>query len=130
DLFAVADNVLTALARMVESQYGAFFLAKKEEGELVLDLFASYAMSERKQLSSRYAMGESMVGQAAREKKRILVTEVPPDYVTVSSALGEGVPLNLVVVPVLFEEEVKGVIELASVHRFDDIQLAFIDQLV
>src|SRR5690606_3014826 len=57
DLFAVADNVLTALARMVESQYGAFFLAKKEEGELVLDLFASYAMSERKQLSSRYAMG-------------------------------------------------------------------------
>ncbi len=130
DLLTVSDQVLTQLARVVDAQHGAFFMAQRDNGTLYLELFASYAYTERKHLGSRYAIGESLVGQSAREKKRILVTEVPPDYVMISSSLGEAPPLNLVVVPVLFEGDVKGVIELASFHEFTSIQLAFIDQLI
>ncbi len=130
DLLTVADRVLSELALLVESQHGAFYMARTIEGESYLELFASYALTERKNLASRYAFGQSMVGQAAREKKRILVTEVPGDYVRISSALGEAPPLNLVVVPVLFEGEVKGVIELASFHSYTSVQLDFIDQLL
>ena len=130
DLLTVSRQVLSELAQVVDAQHGAFFMAQRDEDETILKLFASYAYSERKHLANRFRMGEGMVGQAALEKKRILVTEVPRDYVMVSSSLGEAAPRNIVVVPILFETEVKGVIELASFHPFTQVQLAFIDQLL
>ena len=69
------------------------------------------------------------MGQCALEKERILLTDVPQDYIKITSGLGEATPLNIVVLPVLFEGQVKAVIELASFHRFSDIHLAFLDQL-
>jgi GAF domain-containing protein len=101
-----------------------------EEDKLWLKLFASDAFEERKKLSNAYEMGQGLVGQSARERKRILVTDVPTNYIHISSSLGEATPLNIVVVPILFEGEVKGVLELASFQRFTDIQLAFLEQLV
>ena len=74
-------------------------------------------------------MGQGLVGQCGREKRRILVTDVPRDYVRINSSLGEGTPLSIVVLPVLFEGEVKAVIELASFRQFSDVHLAFLDQL-
>jgi HAMP domain-containing protein/CheY-like chemotaxis protein len=130
DLLTVSEQVLSELAEVVDSQHGAFYMAQRNEEETELQLFASYAYSERKHLANRFALGEGMVGQAALEKQRIVITEVPSDYVMISSALGEAAPTNIVVVPVVFESEVKGVIELASFHPFTDIQLAFIDQLL
>jgi HAMP domain-containing protein/CheY-like chemotaxis protein/signal transduction histidine kinase len=130
DLLTVADQILSELAPVMDAQHGAFYLAKKDDEGAYLELFASYAYTKRKQLSSRYSIGESLVGQAARERKRIMVAGLIPDYVIISSALGKQAPLNLVVVPVLFEGEVKAVVELASVHAFSDIRLAFVDQLV
>ncbi|HEX2163921.1 MAG TPA: HAMP domain-containing protein [Thermoanaerobaculia bacterium] len=130
DLLTVARQVLSELAGLVDAQHGAFYMAEREDDRTVLKLFASYAYSERKHLASRFELGEGMVGQAALEKKRILITDVPRDYVTVSSALGESAPRNIVVVPILFESEVKGVIELATFQAFNDIQLAFVDQLL
>ncbi|HEV8631336.1 MAG TPA: HAMP domain-containing protein [Thermoanaerobaculia bacterium] len=130
DLLTVSRQVLSELAQVVDAQHGAFFMAQREDEETVLKLFASYAYTERKHLGNHFALGEGMVGQAALEKKRILVTEVPRDYIMIGSALGEAAPMNIVVVPILFESEVKGVIELASFHPFTSIQLAFIDQLL
>ena len=75
------------------------------------------------------ALGEGLVGQCALEKERILLTDVPDDYIQISSGLGEAPPRNIIVLPVLFEGEVKAVIELASFHRFSDIHLTFLDQL-
>jgi hypothetical protein len=130
DLLTVAHQVLSELAQVVEAQHGAFYMMRREEGEARLQLYASYAFSERKQLNQSFEQGEGMVGQAALERKRILVHDVPPGYVRVSSALGEATPRNLVVVPVLFEDQVKGVIELASFQPFTDTQLDFMDQLM
>ncbi|MFS8118474.1 MAG: response regulator, partial [Microcoleus sp.] len=73
--------------------------------------------------------GEGLVGQCALEKERILLTEVPDNYVKISSGLGESAPLNVVVLPVLFEGQVTAVIELASFRRFSEIHLTFLDQL-
>jgi HAMP domain-containing protein/CheY-like chemotaxis protein len=130
DLLTVADQVLTELAAVVSAQHGSFFMADVEDDHLVLKLFAAYAYKERKSVSNTFRLGEGLVGQAAREKKRILVTEVPSDYVRINSSLGEAAPLNLVVVPISFEGEIKGVLELASFQRFTPVQLAFLEQLV
>jgi HAMP domain-containing protein/signal transduction histidine kinase/CheY-like chemotaxis protein len=130
DLLTVAEQVLGELAPVVNAQHGTFYLARRENGNVTLELFAAYAFAKRKHMASSYALGEGMVGQAAREKKRIVVHLLPPDYVRISSSLGDAPPSNLVVVPLLFEGETKGVLELASFEPFTDIQLAFIDQLV
>jgi len=74
-------------------------------------------------------LGESLVGQAALEKNRILLTDVPYGYVKVSSGLGESRPMNIVILPILFEGEVKAVMELSSLERFNSMHQAFLDQL-
>jgi HAMP domain-containing protein/CheY-like chemotaxis protein len=130
DLLTVTDQVLSELAAVVDAQHGSFFMAEVHDDKTSLKLFASYAYKERKSVSNSFALGEGLVGQAAREKKRILVTDVPQDYIRINSSLGEAKPLSIVVVPVSFETEIKGVLELASFHRFSDVQLAFLEQLV
>ncbi|MES1205982.1 MAG: response regulator, partial [Pseudomonadota bacterium] len=130
DLLTVSDQVLSELAAVVNAQHGSFYMSDAHEGRVMLKLFASYAYKERKTVASSFGLGEGLVGQSARERKRILVTDVPPDYVRINSSLGEARPLNIVVVPILFEGEIKGVLELASFRRFTDTQLAFLEQLV
>src|SRR6185312_13686164 len=74
-------------------------------------------------------MGEGLVGQSALEKERILLTNVPGDYIQISSGLGEASPVNIIVLPVVFEGEVKAVLELAAFDRFSPIHQTFLDQL-
>jgi HAMP domain-containing protein/CheY-like chemotaxis protein len=130
DLLTVAQQVLSELAALVGAQHGAFYMSDSEGGETVLQLFASYAFSERKSASSRFRLGEGLVGQSALEKKRIMVLEAPPNYVQISSGLGSAPPLGIVVVPILFESTVKGVIELATFGQFTPVQLGFLEQLL
>ena len=130
DLWTVARQVLSELAPVVMAQYGAFYIADKSDGDVVLRLLASYAYRERKNLSSTFTLGEGLVGQAALEQTRICIDRVPPDYVRVTSGLGDAPPLSLVVVPIVFEAEVKGVIELASFDKFTGTQLDFLEQLL
>jgi signal transduction histidine kinase/CheY-like chemotaxis protein/HAMP domain-containing protein len=129
DLMAVANLILSELARVVTAHHGVFYLTESASGSTILKLVSSYAYQERKKLANRFAPGEGLVGQCALEKQRLLITEVPDDYIQVSSGLGESPPRNIVVLPVLFEKEVKAVIELASLSRFTATHLAFLDQL-
>lgn len=130
DLLSVAKQVLSELAPVVGAQFGAFYMARKRDDRTVLQLFASYAYKDRKNLSNVFELGEGLVGQAAMERSRICVDNVPPAYVAISSGLGEATPITLVVVPIVFESEVKGVIELASFKSFSRIELDFLDQLL
>src|SRR3954464_3956496 len=123
DLMAVAKLVLSELAPVVSAQHGAFYLLDAEDGTPVLKLLGSYAFQKRKHLSNRFTPGEGLVGQCVLEKQRILLTEVPEDYVQIGSGLGAAPPRNLVVLPVLFEDEVKAVLELASFNQFTEIHL-------
>ncbi|NDJ23183.1 HAMP domain-containing protein [Nostoc sp. B(2019)] len=129
DLETVSKLILSELAPLVGAQHGVFFLMEAAENQSYLKLLSSYAYRERKHLANRFHLGEGLVGQCALEKERILLTEVPSDYVKITSGLGEAAPLNAVVLPVLFEGQVTAVIELASFRRFSEIHLTFFDQL-
>jgi signal transduction histidine kinase/CheY-like chemotaxis protein/HAMP domain-containing protein len=129
DLLTVARLILSEMAPLVEMQHGVFYIADMVEDETVLKLLASYAYRERKSVANEFKLGESLVGQCALEKERIIITNVPPDYVKINSGLGEAVPKNIVVLPVLFEGQVKAVIELASFEPFNEIHFGFLDQL-
>ncbi|MBV9787749.1 MAG: HAMP domain-containing protein [Chloroflexi bacterium] len=129
DLQTVSKQILSELAPLVYAQHGVFYIMDGNVDDPTLKLLSTYAYRERKSLSNRFHLGEGLVGQAALEKDRILLTEVPGDYVKINSGLGEATPMNIVVMPVLFEGEVRAVIELASFHRFNDAHLTFLDQL-
>jgi HAMP domain-containing protein/CheY-like chemotaxis protein/signal transduction histidine kinase len=129
DLLTVGKMILSELAPVVSAQHGVFYTMSNGAGEPELRMLASYAYTERKHLANRFRLGEGMIGQAALEKQRILITEAPADYVQISSGLGEGLPANIIVLPVTFEGEVKAVIELASFSRFSPTHEAFLDQL-
>ncbi|WP_373049301.1 HAMP domain-containing protein [Vulgatibacter sp.] len=128
DLEAVSKLILNELAPLVSAQHGVFYLMDPSDKN-TLQLLSSYAYKERKGLSNRFKTGEGLVGQCALEKERILITDVPEDYIRISSGLGDAAPRNIVVLPVVFEGEVKAVVELASFYRFNEIHLAFLDQL-
>jgi len=133
DLVTVSKTLLSELAPLVSAQHGVFFISETPENdsaEMRLKLLSSYAYTERKNLSSFVKMGEGVVGQCAFEKQRILLTNVPGDYVQISSGLGNATPLNIIDLPVIFEGEVKAVIELASFEYFSPIHQAFLDQLM
>ena len=128
DLESISRLIMSELTPLVGAHHGAFFLAEDERGT-VLKLIASYAYKQRKTLANRFREGEGLVGQAALEKKPILLTGVPDDYIVISSGLGEAPPRNIMVLPVLFEGEVKAVIELAAFNPFSQIHQVFLDQL-
>jgi len=130
DLETVSKLILSELAPLVAAQHGVFYLMENnDQHQAYLKLLSTYAYRERKHLSNHFHLGEGLVGQCALEKERILLTEVPNDYIKISSGLGESTPLNAVVLPVLFEGQVTAVIELASFRRFSEIHLTFFDQL-
>ncbi len=129
DLLTVARTVLSDLAPLVNAQHGVFYMNETQNGDALLKLIASYAYRDRKSLANQFRSGEGLVGQCALEKEPIRISDVPPDYIRISSGLGESAPLDIVVLPVLFEGEVKAVIELASFHHFSQVHLAFLEQL-
>ncbi|HKQ69799.1 MAG TPA: response regulator, partial [Polyangiaceae bacterium] len=127
NLSAVSKLIMSQLTPLISAHYGAFFMMDGEADEL--RLMSTYAYRARKNVSNTFARGEGLVGQCALEKEAILLTQVPADYIQISSGLGEATPLNIIVLPVLFEGEVKAVIELASFHPFSAIHLLFLNQL-
>ncbi len=130
DPMTVSKMILSELAPLVHAEHGVFYGMVGPNGKPAhLALQAGYAYKQRRNLPTDFALGEGLVGQCALEKKRIVVTNVPGDYIRISSALGEASPANIVVLPVLFEGEVRAVIELASFQPFSPTHIDFLDQL-
>ncbi|MDB4878258.1 MAG: ATP-binding region ATPase domain protein [Gemmatimonadetes bacterium] len=129
DLESVSRLIMSELTPLVSAHHGAFFIVDNEAGGMMLKLIASYAYRARKHVANRFAIGEGLVGQAALEKQPILLQNVPDDYIQITSGLGEAPPRNIIVLPILFEGEVKAVIELASFLPFSQIHQMFLDQL-
>ncbi len=129
NLGTVASVVLSELAPLLSAQQGAFFLVRpQDDGTTVVELTAGYGLQDPAAVR-RFALGESLVGQAALDKRTILITEAPPDYAAISSGLGCAVPTNVLVVPLLFEDQALGVIELASVNEFTTVHRDLLELL-
>ena len=130
DLQAVTKLILSELAPLVSAHHGVFYMMDSQELDARLRMIASYGYRSSRKLPTSFLPGEGLVGQCALEKTRIWLTDVPRDYIVVSSGLGSAPPNNIVVLPILFEQQVKAVIEIASLDRFTETHLSFLDQLM
>src|SRR5271170_6159134 len=130
DLAIVAELIIDELAPLTGAQHGTFFLTEPTaDGDIQLRLIAGYGLRADKTAPIQYRLGQSLIGQVARSKRSIVVGNLPEGYVTISSGLGEAPPANLAIVPILFEDQVLGVIELASFTAFSPVQTDFLEQL-
>ncbi|WP_253794732.1 hybrid sensor histidine kinase/response regulator [Kitasatospora paracochleata] len=140
DLSAVASLIMSELTPVVSAQHGAFFLAQPagrtaelvteddDENDVVMRLIGSYGYN-RRTMPTTFRLGEGLIGQAAVEKRPILLKETPPGYLKIASGLGESAPSHVVVLPVLFEGRLLGVIELATFSSFTAVALDFLNQI-
>ena len=129
DLAVVAELIMDELVPLVGAQHGTFFLSEAAGSDTQLRLIAGYGLRADKAAPTQYRLGQSLIGQVAKSKRSIVITNLPEGYVKISSGLGEAPPANLAVLPILFEDQVLGVIELASFNSFSPVQTDFLEQL-
>jgi HAMP domain-containing protein/signal transduction histidine kinase/DNA-binding response OmpR family regulator len=127
ELSTVGQMLLSELSPLVRAYQGTIYHLGGTEGDRELKLLSSYA--HKGAAIETIGLGEGLAGQCALEKKRILLTDIPQEFITITSSLGEISRISIVVLPVLFEGETKAVIELATLQPFTDVNLAFLDQL-
>jgi HAMP domain-containing protein/GAF domain-containing protein len=130
DLATVSNLIMSELAPLVNAQYGVFYVTKREEDETKLELVASYGAETADELKQEFRLREGLIGQAAADRRPILLKDVPPDFIRIGSGLGHAKPANVNILPALFEDEVKAVIELASFSEFNETHQNFLDQLM
>lgn len=141
DLDAIAQSVLSHLVPLLGAQQGVLYYLDSPENPLEQTLdsaretappklrrLASYAAQAERQNASTFLLGEGLVGQCALEKQQISLEQVPPDYVPIRSGLGEAPPVAVIVTPLLFESQVQGVIELAALEPFGELELALLEE--
>ncbi|TMR24686.1 response regulator [Nonomuraea turkmeniaca] len=129
DLFEVAKLTMSELTPLVSARYGAFY-GIDPEGDHELVLIGGYGVRPGRGPRQRFAIGQGIVGQAAAEGRHIVLDDVPPQFITIESGLSQSTPAQIVVLPILFENRVLGVLELASFTPFGDVHLDFLRQLV
>src|ERR1700761_106272 len=128
DLAAVADLIMDELAPLVRAQHGTFFLSETADDETRLRLIAGYGLRADKDAPLQYRLGQSLIGQVAKSARSMIISDLPEGYVKISSGLGEASPTNLAILPILFEDRVLGVIELAAFTTFTPVQTDFLEQ--
>ncbi|MGA7530027.1 MAG: response regulator, partial [Pseudolabrys sp.] len=128
DLTTVGRLLLSELTPLVHAQQGVIYQVESEELQS-MRLLSAYADDGANGHPQRLRIGEGLIGQCASDKRRLLITEMPDHAVPIGSALFKVKPANIIVLPVLFENQVKAVIELASVKEFTALQTMFLEQL-
>jgi GAF domain-containing protein len=123
--------LLKELVHYTEADVGALFIAREEEdGEgKFLEVCGSYAFDREKFIHRSFRFGEGLTGRAAVEREAIYITDLPPDYMKIRSGLGEDKPSSILLVPVMLDNQVLGVIELASLGEIPSHQVDFVCQL-
>jgi PAS domain-containing protein len=130
NLTNLGDSFIRELVRYLNALQGGFFiLDDTDKDKPLLKLLAAFAYNRKKYLEKSISMGESLVGTCAIEKKTIHLTELPEGYISITSGLGDAPPDNLLLVPVLHEEELIGVLEIASLNIFSDHEIAFTEEV-
>ncbi|WP_137991062.1 HAMP domain-containing protein [Streptomyces vilmorinianum] len=127
----IAELIMTEVPPLVSAQYGAFFLARHDERGTDLVMTAAYgAPDDPDAPPRRFRLGQSLVGQAARDRRTLVVEHVPAGYATIASAAGSGEPGMLIILPIVVEDQVLGAVELASLQPFTAIHRDFLEQFV
>ncbi|MBO0847743.1 MAG: HAMP domain-containing protein, partial [Nocardioides sp.] len=149
DLTVVAQLIMDELIPLVDAQQGAFFLANSADGQPRLELIAGYGLphgpaqggpaqggpaqggtAQGSGAPGQVLLGESLIGQVAKTRKPVVLDDVPAGYARISSAIGEARPVNVMIVPVVFQDQVLGVIEAGSLWPFTQAHRDFLEQLM
>ncbi|WP_338760331.1 GAF domain-containing protein [Bernardetia sp. ABR2-2B] len=125
----ITDELITALVRYLEANQGGFFLKEIEGRHEQLRLMAYYAWDKKRFLNSTIQLGEGLTGQAWQEGQTMHLTDVPKEYVTVTSGLGKANPRSILIIPMLLNKEVYGMIEIASFKEFESHQIEFLETI-
>ena len=125
-------QIISNLVKFMEANQGALFVLNEpedenEEPKIILE--SAYAYERRKRIKKEIAIGEGLVGQSVQEGDRIYLTEVPEDYVEIKSGLGETLPRCVLIVPLKINEEIKGVVEIASIQEIPEYKIDFVEKL-
>lgn len=126
DLDALSNAVIAKLVKYMKANQGAMFIVQEDKEEEYLEMTACYAYNRKKFLNKRIEKREGLVGQAYLEKDVIYMTDIPHNYISITSGLGEALPRSLVIVPLMANEQVVGVIELASFNTFSTHEIHFL----
>ncbi len=125
----LAYKIVSQIVEYINANEGGFFIVNEDESGKYIELLAAYSMHKEKLLNRRIEMGVGFVGRVALEKKTLMITEIPESYSKISTALGSGKPKSIVILPLLFNEDVIGVIELSSFEILSDLQLQFLERI-
>ncbi len=125
------DQLLSGLVTHLGANQGGLFIVNDEEkgSSVSLELISCYAYDRKKFVTESFEPGEGLLGQAYLEKESIVLTEIPENFISITSGLGEAIPNCLLIIPFKFNEEVAGILELASFKVFEDYQIKFIEKL-
>ncbi len=125
DIVILSEQIIKSIVDLMGIAMGAIFLAQKKEDETILELVSSYAYHENKYHKKQFKLGDSLVGACAAEKRIVHLTKIPDDYLKILSGLGETSPKSMLIIPLIFEDEVLGVIELGSLNEFNEESVHF-----
>jgi hypothetical protein len=128
DSTVLSENIIRFVCKYLDAQVGVFYLSQANAP--VLKLSASYAYRRRKHLSNVFTFGEGLVGQAALEGKPIVLSQIPADYIEIESGSGKSAPENIIAFPFLYENTVKGVIEIGTLERLSALHMDFLSQIM
>lgn len=129
DMELLSYNIISNLVKYLNANQGAFFILHDQENDKFFEMTSCFAYNRRKYPDKRVNWGEGLVGAAAKERHTVFMTEVPKDYITITSGLGKSNPRCLLIVPLIINEEIHGVIELASFHKFEKFEIEFIEKV-
>jgi PAS domain S-box-containing protein len=130
DIHALGDAFIREIVKYLNAIQGGFFLFDDtEKSAPVLNLVSAFAYNRKKYLQTSIAYGEGLVGTCAREKQFINLTEIPPGYISITSGLGDTLPDNLLLIPVLHENELIGVLEIASLNKYKEHEIEFAQEV-
>ncbi len=130
DLVKLGDAFIRELVKYLNAiQGGVFLLNEKENEKPALNLISAFAYNRKKYLQKTILVGEGLVGTCAIEKKTVHLTEIPKEYISITSGLGDAPPDNLLLIPVIHEEVLIGVLEIASLNPFKDFEISFAEEV-
>jgi len=129
NLNTLAARIISNLVQYLEANQGGIFVVEEVEGENVLQMLSAYAYDKERFLQKHIKPGEGLVGQAFKEGEKIFLTDIPKNYLNITSGLGESMPKCLLIVPLILNEEVYGVLELASFNIFAEHEIEFVEKL-
>lgn len=128
DLSEFAYHILSNLVQYIEANQGGLFVLNDEDPQdKHIELVASYAYERRKYLEKRIEIGEGLIGRCVQEQKTIYMTELPENYMAITSGLGDAAPNALLIVPLKVNDEIHGVLELATFNEFETHVIKFIE---